>query len=271
MAAMAAAFAFTSPRVAAEAPQLPGKFVWADLVTDQTASARGFYSGMFGWKFRGHGDYLVAYNHGQPVAGILQKERPAGNPQATPRWFPYMSVEDVGRAGQEVTRSGGKVVRKTGDLPHRGQQAAFADPEGALFGVIHLTDGAPVDGTARAGDWIWLQLLSRDAGKAASFYRKIGGYQVQRNSAENRSSEYILSSEGIARATVRTIPPGKPKVKPTWLPFVRVASLQDSLAKAGKLGGTVLISPRPDLMNGKVAVVADPTGAAVGLMEWNPQ
>ena len=271
MTVMALACNLASPLIVAETPQLPGKFVWADLVTDQMTPARNFYSGLFGWKFRGQGDYQVAYNHGQPMAGILHKERPANKPKATPRWFGYLSVNDVGTAEQAVKRAGGQVVRSSGDLPHRGQQATFADPEGALFGVIHLTDGDPADATARVGDWIWLQLLSRDAHKAALFYQKVGSYQLQRNTAENRSSDYILSSEGIARATVRTIPSGKTKVQPTWLPFVRVTHLQDSLTQARSLGGKVLVSPRADLLNGKVAVVADPTGAAVGLMEWNPK
>ena len=94
---------------------------------------------------------------------------------------------------------------------------------------------------------------------------------VSRNTAENRSSDYILSSEGIARATIRTIPSDKPAVQPTWLPFVRVLHLDKSVARAKQLGGKVLVSARPDLMNGKVAVIADPTGGAVGLLEWNPQ
>jgi len=42
-----------------------------------------------------------------------------------------------------------------------------------------------------------------------------------------------------------------------------------SLALAKKLGGQVLLEPRPDLFHGKVAVLADPTGAAVGIMEWD--
>jgi len=271
MTLMAVVVGMASPLTAAETSRLPGKFVWADLVTDQMAPARNFYSGLFGWKFGGKGGYLVAYNHGRPVAGMIHKERPAGKPQATPRWLGYLSVADVGQAEQVVKQAGGRMVLKSESLPHRGQQATFVDPDGTLFGVIHLAKGDPADATARVGDWIWLQLLSRDAGRTAKFYQKVGGYQLQRNIAGNRSSDYILSAGGIARATVRTIPQDKTKVKPTWLPFVRVSRLQDSLTKAGQLGGKVLISPRPDLMNGKVAVVADPTGAAVGLMEWNPQ
>jgi hypothetical protein len=31
----------------------------------------------------------------------------------------------------------------------------------------------------------------------------------------------------------------------------------------------VLIEPNPEIFDGKVAVIADPTGAAIGILEWN--
>ena len=91
-------------------------------------------------------------------------------------------------------------------MPKRGEQAVFADPEGALFGVVKSSAGDPEDFLAEPGDWIWIQLLSRNAGKAAEFYRKVAGYEVIENAASNRVSDYVLSSKGYARATVRTIP-----------------------------------------------------------------
>ncbi len=41
--------------------------------------------------------------------------------------------------------------------------------------------------------------------------------------------------QGFARATVRTIPTSQADVRPAWLPFVRVANLGDTLAKAPPL------------------------------------
>lgn len=121
---------------------------------------------------------------------------------------------------------------------------------------------------AYPGDWIWIQLLSRDAGKAAEFYRSIGRYEVVENTQSNRLSDYVLSSEGYARATVRTISASHPEVKPTWLPFVRVRNVSETVTKAKELGGKVLVEPKAEVFEGKVAVIADPTGAAIGVMEW---
>jgi uncharacterized protein len=249
-------------------PRLPGKFVWADLVTDDVPAAQKFYAGLFGWNFRYVGDYVIACNDDRPLGGIFHRPRPADQ-SAQPRWFGYISVPSVNRAKKTVTRLGGKMLVQPQELPKRGLQAVFADPEGALFGVVNSSSGDSPDFLADPGDWIWIQLLSRDGRKAAEFYSAVGGYKIVENGETNRVSDFVLTSEGYARATVRTIPAANTQVQPTWLPFVRVKSVAESVARAKQLGGTVLFEPRPELLDGKVAVIADPTGAAIGVMEWD--
>lgn len=249
-------------------PRLHGKFVWADLVTDDIRAAQKFYSAMFGWTFYDYGGYLIGRNDDRPLCGMFQRPRPKDR-EAQPRWFGYISVGSVERAEREVAKAGGRVVLPPQKMPKRGEQAVFADAEGALFGVVKSSSGDPQDFLADPGDWIWIQLLSRDARKAAEFYRAVAGYEIIENTTTNRQSDYVLTSEGYARATVRTIQSPDPKVQPTWLPFVRVKSVAESVALAKQLGGKVLVEPKPEVLDGKVAVVADPTGAAIGVMEWH--
>jgi predicted enzyme related to lactoylglutathione lyase len=277
----AVALLLASPCVAAEppplpplssvsgSPRLPGKFVWADLVTDDVAAARNFYGALFGWTFRDVGGYVIAANDERPLCGLFQRPRPAGRPGATPRWIGYISVKNVEKAQRAVTEAGGRVLAAPQKMAKRGEQAVFADAEGALFGVIKSSAGDPPDFMADPGDWIWIQLLSRDAPKACQLYRAVAGYEVLENTAGGRLSDYVLASKGYARATVRTIPAGKDQTQPTWLPFVRVKSVRESVAQAKGLGGKVLIEPKPELMEGKVTVISDPTGAAIGLLEWS--
>ena len=248
-------------------PRLPGKFVWADLVTDDVPTAQKFYSGLFGWTFREVGDYVVVANDHRPLCGMFQRPRPTDR-VAEPRWFGYISVGNVGRALRAVTNAGGRVLSAPHQMPERGEQAVFADAEGAVFGVVKSSTGDPEDFLAEPGDWIWIQLLSHDARKAAEFYRAVAGYDLAENTTSNRLSDYVLTSERFARATVRTIPAGDAQIKPTWLPFVRVKNVSESVAQAKQLGGKVLIEPKSELLGGKVAVVADPTGAAIGILEW---
>ena len=248
-------------------PRLPGKFVWADLVTDNALVAQKFYSDLFGWKFYDYGGYFVGRHDDRPLCGVFQRPRPKDS-LAQPRWFGYISVNNVGRAERAVTKAGGRVMAAAKKMPERGQQAVFADAEGALFGVVKSSSGDPEDFLAEPGEWIWIQLLSRDARKAAEFYRAVAGYEIIENTEAGRVSDYVLTSEGYARATVRTIRSADPKVQPTWQPFVRVKNVGESVARAKALGGAVLFDPRPEVYDGKVAIIADPTGAAIGIMEW---
>jgi len=71
-------------------------------------------------------------------------------------------------------------------FPKRGEQAVFTDAEGAMFGVVKSSSGDPEDFLADPGDWIWIQLLSRDAKKASKFYRAVGGYDIVENTTSNR-------------------------------------------------------------------------------------
>lgn len=249
------------------APRLPGKFVWADLVTDDALKAQEFYTKLFGWKFWSYGDYLIGANDDRPLCGMFQRPRPKDR-VAEPRWFGYISVKSVDKARRAVTKSGGRVLAEPQKMPKRGEQAVFADAEGALFGVVKSSSGDAPDFLADNGDWIWMQLLSRDARKAADFYRAVAGYEVVGVTTSNRVNDVVLISERLARATIRTIPGNDPKVKPTWLPYVRVKNITETIALAKQLGGKVLIAPKPELLDGKVAVIADPTGAAIGVMEW---
>lgn len=250
-------------------PSLPGKFVWADLVTHDISAAAKFYTELFGWTFNDYGGYWIARNDDRPLAGFIQRPKPA-DASARPRWFGYVSVPSVSRAAEAVRKGGGKVVAAPQKFPKRGEQAVFLDPEGALFGVVKSSSGDPEDFLASPGDWIWVQLLSRDARKAADFYKSVAGYEVVENT-ESSVVDYVLTSKGYARATVHGIPASETQVKPAWLPFVRVKSIGESLALVSKLGGKTLLEPRAELLQGKMAVIADPSGAAIGLLEWSEQ
>ena len=85
-------------------PRLPGKFVWADLVTDDVRAAQSFYARLFGWTFRDQGGYVIAANDERPLCGMFQRPRPKDQ-TAQPRWFGYLSVPSVERAQRAVTSS----------------------------------------------------------------------------------------------------------------------------------------------------------------------
>jgi predicted enzyme related to lactoylglutathione lyase len=56
-------------------------------------------------------------------------------------------------------------------------------------------------------------------------------------------------------------------VLPNWLPYVRVKDINESVMKVAQLGGEVLLQPSMQIFNGRLAIITDPGGAALGIIE----
>lgn len=253
--------------------RLPGKFVWADLVTPDIERAEAFYGKLFGWTFRkigdGDGAYTLAYLGEEPMGGMVRlTEKSSEHKQA--RWIGFISVPDVSEAQRLVVSQGGKVLVSARRLPKRGDLAVFADREGAIFGVLSSSSGDVEDFLTEIGDWIWVQFLSRDGEKAAAFYASVGGSQVLDAPKPDGAKRWLLVSQGYARASIVEISPNQREARPGWLAYIRVADVGAAVALVQQLGGRILVAPRPDLFEGKVALMADPDGAVFGVLQWDP-
>jgi predicted enzyme related to lactoylglutathione lyase len=252
--------------------RLPGKFVWVDLLTPDVVRAEAFYGKLFGWTFQkignGEGAYTLAFLGDEPMAGIVRlAAKPGERKQA--RWIGFMSVSDVSQAERFVLSQGGKVLVSRRSFPKRGDLAVFADREGAIFGLMSSSTGDVEDFLTETGDWIWAQLLSREGEKAAVFYASIGGNRVLEAPKPDGSKRWFLVSQGYARASIIEIPPARTDTRPGWLGYIRVAAVGSTVALAEQLGGKVLVAPRPELFDGKVALLTDPNGAVFGVLQWD--
>ena len=249
----------------------PGKVIWADLVTPDLKPAEHFYSGLFGWTFQavaGDPNYAVALMDGEAVGGLLQRAIPSGQ-HRQPAGLTFIALGDVDAAKRNALAHGAKVLAEPKTYAQRGRQAVFADPDGAVFAVLASSSGDPPDELAATGEWLWSSLLVKNADQEAAFYRSLFAYDVFDLPSDDNSKHVILSSGDFARAGVTTLPGDSMRRHPHWLNFVRVEDAEASSAKAVALGGRVLVEARMDRHGGKLAVVADPSGAPVGLMEWS--
>jgi uncharacterized protein len=248
----------------------PGKIIWADLVTPDLAASESFYAGLLGWTFQtihtGNTDYALAMIEGRPVAGLLQRPIPPGE-HRQPAWLTFIAVHDVDAAEKIALKQGAKNIAGPKTYPGRGRQAVLADPDGAVFAILASSRGDPPDFLAAPGEWIWSSLLVPDPARAATFYKTVFGYDVFDLPSDDDAIHVILSSDDYARASVNALPPGHRH--PHWLNFVRVTDATEASTKAVSLGGRVLVEPYVDRHGGKIAVIADPAGAPIGLMEWS--
>jgi predicted enzyme related to lactoylglutathione lyase len=248
-----------------------GKVILVELVTPDLAAAKQFYAGLFGWTFRdiqaGGTKYAEASLDGHPVAVLIHKDVPAGGRrQAT--WLGFISARDVDAAKKIALKRGAKVLFEPHSIPNRGREAVFADPQGAVFGVLASSTGDPPDVLAAPGEWIWSSLITRDPDTAAAFYQALFDYEVFDLPADEGVRHLMLASDNYARASANTLPANKPDAHSHWINYVRVDDAVKMTAKLVALGGRVLVEPRVDRHGGKVAVVADPQGARFGLLEW---
>jgi uncharacterized protein len=258
------------PLMSAQSAEHPGKLVWAELVTPDLSAAERFYGGIFGWTFHdlrtGDTNYTVAKLGDTPIAGLVQR-RVQTDKGGQAAWLPFLSVSSVQDTGQHVLEHGGKELKPLHAYRLRGKQAIYADPQGAVFAVLNSHSGDPPDLLAAPGEWIWGAVVTLDPDSSAAFYQDVFGYEVFELPSDTRGEHLLLASEDYARASVNPLPrPGD--AQPHWIAFVRVTDVPHAAEAAQTFGGRVLVEPHQDRHGGTVALLADPTGAAIGVMDW---
>ena len=103
------------------------------------------------------------------------------------------------------------------------------------------------------GTFSWEELSTPDADGAKRFYRELFGWQTEAASA-------TATQDGAAVAAISEQPERQRSagVRPHWLSYVTVATVDDAAARVDGLGGSLHAGPFD---------VADPTGAMLGIWE----
>jgi len=146
-----------------------------------------------------------------------------------------------------------------------GTHALLRDADGALFGILQSSAGDPSDGL-EANEFFWADLLSPDPVKSAEFYRTIAGYEVSNAHLAPGVDRVVLSSDGVKRAGIYHLPPDMKQAG--WLPYVVVDDVPATLVRVTQAGGRVLLAPNPAVLDGQLAVFADPAGGVLGIVKW---
>ncbi|MBW1832548.1 MAG: VOC family protein [Deltaproteobacteria bacterium] len=251
-------------------PQIPGKFVWHNLVTNDGAAAREFYGGLFGWEFdvKDDGRYSVITFHGRNLGGILDASKD-GKPVKRGHWLSAMSVANLDASLAAVNEAGGKQLEAPIHVSGVGSVVTVEDADGAVLHLLSSSRGDPPDVEPRVHTWLWHELLANHADRALEFYEAAFGYRAE-PLKKNPGSEYrVLWSSGEARAGVIQNPFAG--TRSAWIPYVRVDDPTALAERAAELGGSVVIAPAPDVREGTLALVLDPSGAPVALQKWSPQ
>jgi predicted enzyme related to lactoylglutathione lyase len=241
-----------------------GKFAWFEHVSGDTAKARQFYEQLFGWKVQAFapGGYEVIHNGADFVGGIVAAE--AGE---APQWRSWLSVPDVDDRYTAAVAAGAQPVMPPRDYPGIGRGATLLDPTGARVSIWKGANGdRPDAGSVANGDFDWNELATPDPARALAFYEGVFGYTHVDWSMGTAGTYHVLNdASGRARGGVMKQPhAGMPAV---WTPYVKVEKCDDTAARAGPLGGDLLAKPMDVKDVGRVAVLADPFGVPLGLIQ----
>lgn len=249
--------------------QIPGKFVWHNLVTNDGEAAREFYGELLGWEFdvKDEGRYSVILYEGKNLGGILDTSK-QDEPSEGGRWLSAMSVANLDASLAAVAEAGGKQLEAPIEVSGVGSVVTVEDSDGARLHLLASSGADPPDIEPPVHTWLWHELLSNDAGRVTKFYETAFGYRVEALQKKPDSDYRVLWSSGGARAGILQNP--FEKTRSTWIPYVRVDDPATLAQRASELGGRVIIAPRPDVREGTLALVVDPSGAPLALQKWSP-
>lgn len=114
----------------------------------------------------------------------------------------------------------------------------------------------------------WVDLQTTDQSAAKQFYGSLFGWSFDDRPMPDGGAYSMAMLNGETVAAIAPMPPGAPEgMPPVWNTYIAVDDVDAAVDKVGAAGGQVLL-PAFDIGDaGRMAFVADPTGAAVGLWQ----
>jgi predicted enzyme related to lactoylglutathione lyase len=116
----------------------------------------------------------------------------------------------------------------------------------------------------------WVDTWQPDAGAAVAFYTRLFGWDAEDTPAGDDDVRHVmcrLRDREVAAIGSRPAG-GGPDLPPTWGTYVWVDGVDETVAAATGAGGGVVMAPFDSLDGGRIAVIADPVGAILGV--WQP-
>lgn len=122
----------------------------------------------------------------------------------------------------------------------------------------------PVRDTVPAGAPTWIDLATSDQTASIAFYTALLGWECEKPNPElGGYTNFTLAGERVAGCV-----PAMPGMPDTWGVYLATEDAEQTCAAVLAAGGAVHAPPMAVHDLGTMAVVADPTGASIGL--WQP-
>ena len=121
----------------------------------------------------------------------------------------------------------------------------------------------------------WSELMTRDVDAAREYYARVCGWDFDEMPMDGGAYLVAMAhGKPVAGLMDMTGLDGMEDVPPHWFTYLAVDDLDVAMDAHRAHGGQVMRPPFDVDGVGRIAIVADPTGAAVGIMrpvsEWDP-
>jgi uncharacterized protein len=117
---------------------------------------------------------------------------------------------------------------------------------------------------------VWAELLTTDPAAAKKFYAATLGWTYQPFDGASMPYDMVHRPDGEAIGGITSIPPGM-NYPPHWEMYVAVDNIDDSIAKAQRLGGTSLSGVIDVPGTGRLSTMLDPQGGIFAIIQPAPR
>ncbi len=250
-----------------------GRFCWIEIGTSDAATARHFYSDLFGWQARpGVSSPDWAYTlfsiRDKDVGGLYQLTPQQQGLGITSHWLCHIAVASVDASAEKALALGGEFVMDPVEAHEAGRVAVIRDPQGAVFAIWEARRHYGAQVMYEPNSFCWAELGTRDVAEAARFYTDLLGWKVVQS--QNPGMEYTeFYSSGQPVGGMYGLPPETTDVRPYWLPYIMVDDCDREAGRAAGLGAGLAVAPN-DIPNvGRFSVIRDPQGAYFAIIRLN--
>jgi len=117
------------------------------------------------------------------------------------------------------------------------------------------------------GAFIWNELVTPDQDTCRDFFCGLLGWTSRVVQTSDFGTYTLFQREGVDVAGMMSFTEDTPMKEPHWHAYIGVDDIDSCIQRVAKLGGRVVVPPQDIADVGRVAVIADPAGAVVSLMQ----
>jgi predicted enzyme related to lactoylglutathione lyase len=121
------------------------------------------------------------------------------------------------------------------------------------------------------GQFSWTDLMTPEPEQARTFYSGLFGWDAKDMQTPTGPpyTMFLLHGQVVAGLGSQPLRLREAGIPPAWTSYINVENLERTIGRAIESGGTVTMEPMGVSPEGRMAMIADPSGAVVGL--WQPE